>query len=214
MLLKPLKQKKTWADMTRSEKISGSIVLIGMILLIVWIASTVSSASPSSTTSNQTSTHTTLPAAANQAKPQQSPVPSYKTIGYDTNERLDNADTVYVVIDLVDLSNDSFKQGVKSIIQDIAAKKGYKEFSAYIYDNMDAATWKYNKTLPDGQADAQAKLADQSQHLVATYEGGIDLDTAQVSTADSAYTISWYPSADKSTPNVGKYVSSFEPFKP
>ena len=144
----------------------------------------------------------------------QEPVSNYKIAYSNTSQRLDNAETVYVVIDPVDLSNDSFKQKVKTIIKDLAAKKGVKEFSANIYDNADVAAQDYNMTLPNGKADGQTKLAEQGQHLVAEYDGGIDMDTAQVSREDKAYTISWYPGADKTTPNVGKYVSIDEQFKP
>jgi Cu2+-containing amine oxidase len=140
-------------------------------------------------------------------------VPKYDVVHRSTNERFDKAETLYVVIDPVDTSNDSFKASVKAIVKDIATKKNFKEFTVNVYDNADTAAWQYNMSTPSNQTEAKAKLAERAQHLIANYSGGIDLDTAKASTADKAYSISFYPGADKTTATVGKYVST-EQFKP
>ena len=179
-------------------------IITGIIALVVLFAAIGAANDKTDTTKNSSNSNNSS---------QQANVPKYDVVHRSTDERFDHAETLHVVIDPVNLSNDAFKQGVKAIVKDIATKKNFKEFTVNVYDNADTAAWQYNKSTPSNPTEAKAKLDDRAQHLIANYSGGIDLDTAKTSTADKAYSISFYPGADKTTANVGKYVGT-EQFKP
>jgi hypothetical protein len=155
-------------------------------------------------------------AAAQPTMPQPAP-PKYSVVGSSTNVRLDNKVTYDVAISPVDLTSDSFKQGVRSVLEDIASTHGGDpNFSADVYDDDGLAKTEY-ANLGTPLADPEGVRAldvDEQQHLVAMYDGGIDQNSAQPGTGESAYSISWYPSADEGTPNVGKYVALDERWKP
>lgn len=154
-----------------------------------------------------------------QPEPAKQPVtPSYKVIAKSDTERFDKKTTYYVLIDPVDLSNDGFKKDVKLVLQAVTKTNGNPNFTANVYDNADAATAGANlyndPPISHGKAAAQAYSDRNAQHLIAEYNGGINGDTGKVSSANSAYSISWFAGANKSTPNVGKYVVFSEQWKP
>ena len=115
------------------------------------------------------------------------------------------------MIDPVDLSNDSFKQNVKLVVQAVAKTNGGHDFSAIVYDDAAVANTAYSLDTADPLHIHKATDQEQ-QHLVAFYRGGID--DGRASTADNAYEIDWYPAAFTSTPNVGKYVDMEHQWKP
>lgn len=200
---------RKYINWLKKHKIITAIVAV--ILLIAIFSSDSSTNKQSQTQQPAETTQTKNETKA--AEQPQVPKPKYESIGLSTSERFDKAETIYVVVDPIDTSNDSLKQTMKNIVSDIAKTKNFKEFTVYIYDNKAIATREYNKELPNGAADARAKSDERGQHLVAMYSGGIDLETAKKSTADNAYSISFYPGAFKDTPTVGKYVGT-EQFKP
>jgi ABC-type glycerol-3-phosphate transport system substrate-binding protein len=139
----------------------------------------------------------------------QAATPSYKVVVKTTNQRFDHKPAYYVVIDPVDLSNDSFKQRVKLIVQAVAKTNGDPDFSAYVYDDEAVANTAYALNT----ADPLHTATDQeSQHIVALYIGG--LDDGRVSTADDAYQIYWYPAASTDTPDAAKYTHMELRWKP
>jgi hypothetical protein len=154
---------------------------------------------------------TTAPAATPQL-----PTPNYKQIQRNVSDRKDGKYSYYVVIDPVDLSNDGFKQNVKVVLQEIAKDNGGPDFSARVFDDEAVAkTYLSDKTDPPLDLDVRkAHNAQEEQHLIAGYLGGIDAYSAQPSTAASAYNISWFPAAFTSSPNVGQYVKLNDQWKP
>lgn len=133
-----------------------------------------------------------------QATPQAA-TPSYKVVATTTSQRFDHKPDYYVVIDPVDLSNDSFKQNVKLVIQAVAKTNGGPDFSASVYDDEAVANTAYSLDT----VDRFRKSTDQEGlHLVAMYTGGID--DGRASTADDAYEILWYPAAVANTPTADK----------
>lgn len=140
--------------------------------------------------------------------------PNYKIVAKTTSQRFDHKANYYIVIDPVDLSNDSFKQNVKLVLRAVAKTNGDPNFSADVFDDENTAktAYQYDTNGSDATAsDLRAHHAQAEQHEVAMYDGGIA--DAKSSAADDAYSIGWYPSAFTSTPNVGRYVS-FEQWKP
>ena len=144
------------------------------------------------------------------------PTPNYRQIQRNVSDRRDGKYSYYVVIDPVDLSNDGFKQNVKLVLQAIAKDNGGPNFSARIFDDEAVANnYLSDKSDPPlDQGVVKEHNAQEEQHLIATFVGGIDQDTAQPSTADTAYNISWFPAAFTGSPNVGQYVELFDQWKP
>jgi hypothetical protein len=168
--------------------------------------------------SNTTAKISTLTSNAVTATTSQGATPKYRILWAPTNERFDNKPTDYVVIDPVDLNNDSFKQNVKLILREIATKSHSRNgpnFSANFFDDEAVAKAEISKKKNPGGLTKNAldALYDQEeQHLVAHYTGGINFD-ADASTADDAYNIYWYPTTSTISPNADKYVGS-EEWKP
>jgi hypothetical protein len=211
----------------------GSPAAVGCVLLAVALAgcdggttsapSTVtktvytSSTVPFPTISIPTSTAVTTTAPQPATATPQPATPHYTVLWADQRGGKKINTEYYVVIDPVDLSNDSFKQNVKLILRAIATNNPWHgpNFSALIFDNEAAArgeiSWtKDASSLTDSEVDALDALS--LVHLVASYMGGIN-DAAQKSTADDAYKISWFYLAPDDNPTVGKYVSN-EQWKP
>jgi len=137
--------------------------------------------------------------------------PHYEIVGKDANERFDHEPIYYVVIEPVNLSNDSFKKRVKLVLQAIAKTNGGPDFSANIFDDEAAAKTEYShRTHPGNENpdEAKAQITLVEQHLVAGYDGGL-----LASGAPYPYEIMWYPSASTDSPNVGQYVGD-EEWKP
>lgn len=151
----------------------------------------------------------------NATVPQQ-PTPKYEIIGKRI-VRSDNAPYYYVAIEPVDLSNDTFKQNVKLVLDSLAKTDGGPNFSVEIYDDKDIANTAYYSDTHPLQLpldELKAFWDQQEQHLVANYVGGWDINYAHSSTADDAYTITWFPSAGSPHPVVGKYSSIPQQWKP
>lgn len=143
-------------------------------------------------------------------------MPDYSITATTTNRRFDNKTTYYVVIPGVNLGDDSFKASVKSVVQALSFKNGSPTFSANIYDDAALARTAVSQDVDLTEVSAsetQVRSAEEVQHLIAMYDGGID-ENAQHSTAAAAYAISRFPAADASSPNVGPYVDLSEQFKP
>jgi hypothetical protein len=102
------------------------------------------------------------------------------------------------------------------VLQAIAKDNGGPDFSARVFDDEAVArTYLSDKSDPPLDADVRrAHNAQEEQHLIAGYLGGIDAYSAQPSTAASAYNISWFPAAFTSNPNVGQYVKLNDQWKP
>jgi hypothetical protein len=136
--------------------------------------------------------------------------PKYSIIG-TSGKRYDGEPIYFVLIDPVDLSNDAFKQDVKSVLQAVAHADGSPKFSAQIFDDEALAREAFSEETspPSNQSPEVIKAAQErrGQHLVAMYAGGL------ITGLGYPYDISWYPAAFNYMPNVGRYVDS-EKWKP
>jgi hypothetical protein len=150
------------------------------------------------------------PATTTESTPPPPATPHYRII-LPSPKRKDGKPNYFVVIDPVDLSSDSFKRDVKLVVQSIAkTTTSGPDFSARIFDDEAvAAAYLSQETDPSlGQSrdEISEYLDERGQHLVATYQGGLQI-------GEWKYHIAWYPGAFTDTPNVGPYVSS-EEWKP
>lgn len=143
----------------------------------------------------------------------------------------------YVLVDEVDLSNDNFKQEVKAIFTDLAKKEQSPDFGATIFSDSGVLAYyeggldyfnDLNETgliSGDGSVippqNVQAAFQDWSKEmavksetaLLASYTGGFNLETGEVSQDDEAYSILWFGSTNSQHPTVGKYAGD-EQWKP
>ncbi len=118
----------------------------------------------------------------------------------------------WVVIEPVDVSNDSFKQNVKLVVQALAKINGSPNFTANIYDDEVVANARttLDPSSPGQPHPTVGPQAVQTQHYVASYEGRLPAENPY---AEHPYEIWWYPAAYTDSPNVGRYVHG-EPWKP
>lgn len=157
-------------------------------------------------TSSASATATNPAAGAASSMDLAATVPDYREVSRTNSERFDHKPTCYLVIAPVSLTDDGFKSAVKLVIESVAQQLQSPDFSAKVYDDEAIAT--AEALLQPASSPAEIQL--RAQHLVAYYTGGIDIDSAQVSTAPDAYTISWFPGASADTPEVGIYVGSVQ----
>lgn len=201
--------------MTKATRRPKTQELCSAVVSVILLVSLVGTACSTSTTGSKQTQATTTHVFSAPIIPQ-SPTPNFKIVG-KRYVRKDNAPGYYVVIDPVDLSNDSFKQNVKLVLQALAKTNGGPNFTAWVLDDEAVANTKYSYDTNPG-ADTvdkmKAQQAAEEQHLIAGYTGGWDTTYAHSSTADDAYTISWFPAAIIDSPNVGQYVKFGEQFKP
>ena len=109
---------------------------------------------------------------------------NYEIIRTLMNIRLDGGITYYVLIDPIDLSDDTFKDNIKKIIRKVVEEKG-KKISIEIFDKRSSLENGYK----DGKFDAMADLEkleewenwftdeiinDLAIHSIATYDGELE----------------------------------------
>lgn len=137
--------------------------------------------------------------------------PRYEVVAQRTNDRPDKLVTYYVVIDPVDPHVDAFKMAVKQVVAMLAANNGGPMFSVYIWDQLSAAQTEVSYlSNPDlfSQEVLDAREVFNSQHLVATYAGGLSSASQPPS-----YLLFWYPDSRAENPPFGQWVSA-EVWKP
>ena len=189
------------------------VVVAAAVLVLLTACESTSGTSENQLTTSAATVATVPPATA----PSSPATPKYSII-LPAVRRKDGNPNYFVVIAPVDLSNDSFKQDVKLVVQSIANTTtnttiSGPDFSARIFDDEAVAkAYLEEETDPSSSSgrtrdEMRAYLDERGQHLVATYQGGLK------EFGGWPYHISWYPGAFPDTPNVGPYVGS-EQWKP
>lgn len=89
---------------------------------------------------------------------------------------------------------------VKAVLETMALKNHGPDFTAMVYDDLTAA----ESEAYQGGAQSKSEMQRRARHLIATYSGRVDPFDGQPSSADNAYTISWFSGAFPDTPKVGK----------
>lgn len=143
---------------------------------------------------------TTAPAQDTQAS---TTIPNY-TIVNKIQTRYDEGNSYYVLIDKTDLSNDSFREIVKSVVRDIVAKKGQK-VSIEIFDDMGALEVSYKQygEMSLGRVLTASEDLLLERHYIAAYSG-------QLETGLYKNSLMFFPAAFTSSDTVGDYVDTIE----
>jgi hypothetical protein len=140
------------------------------------------------------------------------------------NLRFDDAVTYYVLIDPIDLSNDSFKEDIKEIIRKIVKEKG-KKISIEIFDKRDSLENGYKDDNLDTFNDLKEWenwytdeiINDLAIHCIASYDGELDtglyyntlwffiysdsVDSGEIETAKYAEVIEFNPYTEEQIDN-------------
>lgn len=128
------------------------------------------------------------------------------------SRRHDDQPTYYIVIDPVILDSSTFKDTVKTAVENLAADNGSPDFTAWIFDDLEVAKTTYAEAEAplDLTGDINAMKAKQQArelHLIAVYSGGNAMN-------QSPYEISWFPSSTSNSPTVGRWYEPREQWKP
>ncbi|AVM49539.1 hypothetical protein [Capnocytophaga sp. oral taxon 878] len=116
----------------------------------------------------------------------------------------DKAPSYFVLIDKVNLKNDSFVTEIERVINKIVSEKGGK-ITIDFFDNKKALELYYNSNYGINIGELLNKSENNllAQHSIASFSGE--------NSADMHYnTLYIFPAASKDNPNVGKYVKTKE----
>lgn len=130
----------------------------------------------------------------------------YKIVYELSGIRLDGGNNYYVLIDPVDLNNDSFKDKIKSTIKKIIYEKDGNKISIDILDNSEILELYYKShyganTL--GRVLNKNETDQLAVHLIASYSG--DLSTMLYRNQ-----LDFFPSAPKDNVKVGQYIKTLD----
>lgn len=118
--------------------------------------------------------------------------------------RYDKAPSYFVLIDKVNLKNDSFVNEIERVINKIVSEKGGK-INIDFFDDKKALELYYNSNygINIGKLLNKSENNLLAQHSIASFSGE--------NSADMHYnTLYIFPNASKDTPNIGKYVKTKE----
>ena len=118
--------------------------------------------------------------------------------------RYDKAPSYFVLIDKVNLKNDSFVTEIERVINKIVSEKGGK-ITIDFFDDKKALELYYNSNygINIGKLLNKSENNLLAQHSIASFSGE--------NSADMHYnTLYIFPAASKDNPNVGKYVKTKE----
>lgn len=132
-------------------------------------------------------------------------VPKYEIVYEIKNKRYDGGVEYFVSIDPVSLANDSFKNDVKSIVNQIVKDKGSK-ISVNIIDDKSTLDLYYKShyganTL--GRILTKPETDQIGLHLIASFAG-------EMKTEVYLNTLSFFPATFTDNTKVGKYVGNIE----
>lgn len=103
-------------------------------------------------------------------------------------------DFYWVLVEPFDYSTDAYRDQMKAIITDVAYKAGTSEFEVSIVTDEDIIEVETNYIAREehGEDWYISALAKEEANWILWYTGGLDLDTGELSSEDSAYCIDWF----------------------
>lgn len=159
---------------------------------------------PSATTQQPSETTAIAPAYAYDG-------PAYEVVTIDEGAGLGTLDQYWIFTEALDYSTDAYKDQIKAVITDVARSAGTPKVLVSVVTDRDIA-------LAEAASTYEAFIAEhgvdhaiveipkrEATGWVASYTGGIDYDTVELSEADSAFEILWFGASDN---------ASYETWKP
>lgn len=198
-LIEKFKELPKWGKIVVASL--TALVLLFVISMIIGFAMTLSKL-----TTKKTESPTNKPLSSNQTTQTKSETPNpelkYEIVYTLSNIRYDNGVAYYILIDPIDLSNDNFKNQIKTLIKKIVSEKG-KKISIDICDNKEALEIDYQRYGTMTLTPNQSQLDLLGVHLIATFSG-------ELKTMTYLNTLDFFPAISKDNSIVGKYVETLE----
>ncbi len=138
---------------------------------------------------------------AQTAKQLEIKIPKYEIVHEVSGKRYDGGKIYYILIDPVKLSDASFKDDIKVIINNIVKEKGTK-ISVNIYDKKAALESSYDEASYQ-KIPTQKENVEDEIHNVAIFSG-------ELKTNIYPNTLSFFPATFTDNKTVGKYVETIE----
>jgi hypothetical protein len=135
------------------------------------------------------------------AKQPEIKIPKYEIVYEVTGKRYDGAKIYYVLIDPINLKDDSFKNDIKTIIKKITEEKGAK-ISIDIFDKKTVLESSYNEASTQKIPSAKENIEAET-HYIAMFSG-------ELKTNIYPNTLSFFGSTFTDNKTVGKYVETIE----
>jgi hypothetical protein len=135
------------------------------------------------------------------AKQPEVKIPKYEIIHEVSGKRYDGGKIYYVLIDPIKLSDSSFKDDIKNIINNITKEKGAK-ISVNIYDKKAALESSYDEESYL-IAPSQKENMEAETHNVAIFSGELRMNIYP-------NTLSFFPATFTDNKTVGKYLETIE----
>lgn len=158
-----------------------------------------------------TSTPTTAPEPSETQIPYTYQGPEYEVVIVDPKVGLGKIDQYWVLTDTFDYSTDNYKKKIKMIISDLARQEGTESLIVNVVTDeliieAESTSPKLQQSMAEKGPDyfTDVVLPTEKSDWAASYTGGIDYDTGQLSDDDSAFEVLWRPYA----------TSELEDFKP
>ena len=139
--------------------------------------------------------------SAQTAKQLEIKIPKYEIVHEVSGKRYDGGKIYYILIDPVKLSDASFKDDIKVIINNIVKEKGTK-ISVNIYDKKAALESSYDEASYQ-KIPTQKENVEDEIHNVAIFSG-------ELKTNIYPNTLSFFPATFTDNKTVGKYVETIE----
>ena len=203
-------------DLAAKRRKTNKIILwtVGIILALIVIGATAGDKSPSDkTTKNTTNSPSTT------AESEKTTLNPYQ---YESRKGMKDVagDEYHVLLSGFDLSSADTKQRVKDTVTELARKQNTINMSAYLYSDKNCYDY---KTLTidkvSSGSDHVKQLTDSYKQksdtcVVASYMGGLNLETAKPDTSDKGYELNYFLNAPKDNPTVGSLKEVVSGWKP
>ena len=131
-------------------------------------------------------------------------IPKYEVAHEVTQQRYDKGVVYYILINPIDLSSSTFKDGIKSIVKKMVEEKGGK-ISIHVYDKKTALETGYKQY---GDMSLDRPLTKQENDEASIHNVGIF--SGELKTGAYLNTLMFFPATFTDNPKVGKYVETVE----
>lgn len=128
--------------------------------------------------------------------------PAYEIAETDKDAVLGEQDQVWVYAAALDLESPGLQEDVKLIIEDVAREQGTPNLTVNVVTDREVIEANSMSTALDfndehGMEYYENEVAPkEATTWVAIYTGGMDMGAVELSTADSAYVLDWWPGGD------------------
>lgn len=131
-------------------------------------------------------------------------LPKYEIVYEVKDKRYDGGVNYYVLIEPINLADDSFKNDIKALVNQIVKEKGSK-ISIEFFDKKEALEFHYDKWVKMAISRPQTQQENDllALHYIAGFSGELQTDP-------DFNSLSFFLATFKDNPKVGKYVENMK----